>query len=85
VFPPLDPCQTIGASVVMLDQHKALARAPWRPAREAQPIPAALLDRLWVDAFVGGLDRVAAGCGRMFRRSETLYRLLLDQQRWPRS
>ena len=43
-----------------LDQHKALARAAWRTAREAQPLPMALIDRLWTDTGHG--DRGAAGC-----------------------
>jgi hypothetical protein len=54
------------------DQHKALARAAWRSAREAQPIPVALLDRLWVDALSAASLASPPVAARMFRRSETL-------------
>jgi hypothetical protein len=64
-----------------LDQHNAV----WRSGREAQPIPVALPDRLWVDALSAASIASAPVAVRMFRRSDTLYRLLLDQQRWPRS
>jgi hypothetical protein len=66
------------------DQNKALARAAWRSAREAQPIPLAIVDRLWADTLAAVALAEPAIAARMFRRSETAFRLLLDMQRWPR-
>jgi hypothetical protein len=68
-----------------LRQHKNLAHAAWRSAREAQPIPAAHCDRLWCDALTAVAIAEPAIGARMLRRVETTFRLLLDMQRWPRS
>jgi hypothetical protein len=65
-------------------RHKSLAWRAWRTAREAQPLPLALLDRLWADTLAATALAPPMTAARMFRRSETLMRLLLDQQRWPR-
>jgi hypothetical protein len=67
-----------------VDQHKNLARAAWRTARQAQPIPLALVDRLWHDTLLATSIAAPPVAARMFRRSETAFRLLLDMQRWPR-
>jgi hypothetical protein len=67
-----------------VDQHKTLAWRAWRSARAAQPIPLAIVDRLWADTLSATAIAEAPIAARMFRRSETLYRLLLDWQRWPK-
>jgi hypothetical protein len=65
-------------------RHKDMARAAWRSARECQPIPLAIVDRLWADTLSATALAEPAIAARMFRRSETLLRLLLDWQKWPR-
>jgi hypothetical protein len=67
------------------NRHKALARAAYRAARAAEPIPMAILDRLWVHALQSAEFAPPAVGAKMYRRAEVLYRLLLDQHRWPRS
>jgi hypothetical protein len=66
-------------------RHKSLAHAAWRACREAEPLPMALIDRLWTDTLSAAALASPPVAARMFRRSETLYGLLLDQQRWPRA
>jgi hypothetical protein len=65
-------------------RHKALARAAYKAARAAEPIPSTLIDRLWTNALLAAEIAPPVVAARMFRRSETLYRLLLDQHRWKR-
>jgi hypothetical protein len=64
-------------------RHKALAHRAYKAARAAEPIPTTLIDRLWVPTLQ--CAEIAPGnvATKMYRRSEVLYRLLLDQQRWP--
>jgi hypothetical protein len=66
-------------------RHKELARRAYRDAREAEPLSSALIDRLWVRTLQAteiAPQRVAL---KMFRRSETLMRLMVDVHRWPTS
>jgi hypothetical protein len=67
-----------------VDQHKALAWRAWRTAREAQPIPLAIVDRLWHDTLLATAIAPPEAGARMYRRAETAFRLLVDMQRWPR-
>jgi hypothetical protein len=68
-----------------VDRHKGLARQAWRSAREHQPLPLALVDKIWVDCLSAvAVAPEPAIQSRMLRRVETLFRLLNDQARWPR-
>jgi hypothetical protein len=64
-------------------RHKDLARNAYQAARAAGPIPTSLVDRLWVRTLQAAEIAPPPVALRMYRRSETLYRLLLDHQRWP--
>jgi hypothetical protein len=66
-------------------RHRALARAAYKAARNAAPIPPTLIDRLWTNALLAAEIAPPAVAMRMYRRVEVLYRLLIDQHRWPRS
>jgi hypothetical protein len=66
-------------------RHKALAHRAYKAAREAEPIPPAIIDRLWVHALQSAEIAPPAVAARMYRRSETLLRLLIDQHGWRRS
>jgi hypothetical protein len=74
----------IGVDGGAVDRHKSMARAGWRAA-DAQQLPLALIDRLWTDTLSAAALAEPPIAARMFRRSETAFRLLLDMQRWPRS
>jgi hypothetical protein len=65
-------------------RHKALAHRAYKAARAAEPIPTAILDRLWLDALQSAAIAPPVVAARMFRRSETLLRLLVDQHNWKR-
>jgi hypothetical protein len=64
-------------------RHKQLARAAYRAARAAEPLPSALIDRLWCRTLQCAEIAPPSVALRMYRRSETLYRLLVDHSRWP--
>jgi hypothetical protein len=66
-------------------RHRALARAAYKAARAAEPLPATLIDRLWTNALLAAEIAPPVVAARMYRRSETLLRLLVDQHRWRRS
>jgi hypothetical protein len=66
-------------------RHKALARRAYKAAREAEPIPSTLIDRLWTNALLAAEIAPPAVGAKMYRRAEVLYRLLLDQHNWPRT
>jgi hypothetical protein len=65
-------------------RHRAPARAAYKAARQAAPIPPTLIDRLWTNALLAAEIAPPVVAARMFRRSETLLRLLVDQHKWPR-
>jgi hypothetical protein len=65
-------------------RHRALARAAYKAARQAAPIPPTLIDRLWTNALLAAEIAPPVVAARMFRRSETLLRLLVDQHHWKR-
>jgi hypothetical protein len=65
-------------------RHKELARAAYRAARAAAPIPPTLIDRLWANALLAAEIAPPVVAARMYRRSETLLRLLVDQHNWKR-
>jgi hypothetical protein len=66
-------------------RHKALARRAYKAAREAEPIPSAIVDRLWLNTLRAVELAPPTAQAKMWRRHETLCVLLLDQHRWPRS
>jgi hypothetical protein len=66
-------------------RHKALAHRAYRAARTIEPLPAAWLDQLWVRTLQSAEIAPGPVKLRMYRRSETLFRLLNDLHRWPRS
>jgi hypothetical protein len=65
-------------------RHKALAHRAYKSARQAAPIPPTLIDRLWTNALLAAEIAPPVVAARMFRRSETLLRLLVDQHNWKR-
>jgi hypothetical protein len=65
--------------------HKSLAYSAHKAARAAQPIPSAILDRLWVHALTATELVPPPVQAKMWRRHETLCMLLLDMHRWPRA
>jgi hypothetical protein len=66
-------------------RHKALARNAYKHARAVETIPASLLDRLWIRTLQATDVAPAAVALRMFRRSETMMRLMTDHAQWPTS
>jgi hypothetical protein len=66
------------------EAHKRLAHSAYKACRAAQPLPIAYVDRLWA----GTLSATAAApppvAAKMYRRSETLLKLLVDWHHWPR-
>jgi hypothetical protein len=65
-------------------RHKALAHRAYKAARAAGPLPATLIDRLWTNALLAAEIAPPVVAMRMYRRSETLLRLLVDQHNWKR-
>jgi hypothetical protein len=65
-----------------VNHHKALAWRAWRSARALQPIPLALVDRLWTNALTAAAAAPPAVAAVMYRRTETMLRLMVDQSRW---
>jgi hypothetical protein len=65
--------------------HKRLAYAAYQKARQAEPIPIAYVDRLWVGTLSAAEAAPPAVAAKMLRRSETLMCLLTDWSRWPRA
>jgi hypothetical protein len=66
------------------NHHKVLAHRAYKAARQAAPIPPTLIDRLWTNALLAAELAPPAVAMRMYRRSETLLRLLVDQHNWKR-
>jgi hypothetical protein len=65
-------------------RHKSLARNAYLAARRAQPIPTAIIDKLWVDTL-SATEAVPPNVGAtLFRRHEVLCKLLLDRLCWRR-
>jgi hypothetical protein len=65
-------------------RHRELARRAYKSARQTAPIPPTLIDRLWTNALLAAEIAPPVVAARMFRRSETLLRLLVDQHNWKR-
>jgi hypothetical protein len=68
-----------------LAQLKSHAHRAYRDCRAAEPLPTSLIDRLWVDTLRATELAPPSASGKMYRRVEVLYRLLLDQHNWPRA
>jgi hypothetical protein len=66
-------------------EHKRLARLAWQAARQAQPLPIAYVDRLWAGTLAATEAAPPQVQARMYRRAETLLKLLVDWHRWPRA
>jgi hypothetical protein len=71
---------TLGDTV----HHKKLAREAYRACRAVQPLPVAFVDRLWAGTLAATAAAPAPVQAKMYRRAETLLRLLSDWHRWPR-
>jgi hypothetical protein len=67
------------------NRHKTLAHRAYKAARQAEPLPSALLDRLWLNTLRATEIAPPTVGVKMYRRAEVLYRLLLDQHNWPRA
>jgi hypothetical protein len=50
-----------------------------------EPLPSALLDRLWLNTLRATELAPSTVGAKMYRRAEVLYRLLIDQHNWRRS
>jgi hypothetical protein len=64
-------------------KHKMLARRAYLDAKAAAPLPSSMIDALWVRTLQASEIAPGAVRLRMFRRTETLLRLLVDHSRWP--
>ena len=69
-----------------LNKHKSLAWKSWRVCRESGPLPPAWADALWVNALeaVAHAEQPAVRA-KLLRRTEVVFKLLCDMQRWQRS
>jgi hypothetical protein len=65
-------------------RHKSLARNAYLAARSAQPLPIACVDKLWAGTLAATEAAPPQVACKLYRRSETLLRLLCDWSRWPR-
>jgi hypothetical protein len=66
------------------NHHKSLAYAAYKAARQTQPLPLALIDRIWLSTLAATEAAPPQVACKLYRRSETLLRLLCDWSRWPR-
>jgi hypothetical protein len=69
-----------------VSKHKSLAWRSWRVCRESGPLPPAWADALWVNALeaVAHAEQPAVRA-KLLRRTEVVFKLLCDMQRWQRS
>jgi hypothetical protein len=65
-------------------RHKSLARNAYLAARAAQPLPIAYVGKLWAGTLAATEAAPPQVACKLYRRSETLLRLLCDWSRWPR-
>jgi hypothetical protein len=62
-----------------VSKHKQFAYRAFKAARAAAPLAPAIIDRLWINALQSAEIAPPVVAARMFRRSETLLRLLVDK------
>jgi hypothetical protein len=63
---------------------KALAYGAYKAAPQTEPLPSALIDRIWMNTLRATELAPPSVGAKMYRRAEVLYRLLIDQHGWPR-